>query len=67
MWWRDLLLVKSGHPELITNPDQTAALQALAARLDLPSIYARIIAIQTAVGQLAAAVNPRLVLESLVL
>ena len=67
MWWRDLLLVKSGHPELITNPDQAAALQTLADRLELSAIYARIIAIQTAVGQLAAAVNPRLVLESLVL
>ncbi len=67
MWWRDLLLVKSGHPELITNLDQTAALQALADRLDPPAIYARITAIQTAIAQLAAGVNPRLVLESLVL
>ncbi len=67
MWWRDLLLVKSGHPELITNPDQATALHTLAARLDLSAIHARIIAVQTAAGQLAAAVNPRLVLESLVL
>jgi DNA polymerase-3 subunit delta' len=67
MWWRDLLLVKSGHAELITISDQAAALTSVAVRLDLPAIYARITALQTASAQLVAAVNPRLVLESLAL
>lgn len=67
MWWRDLLLISSGHPELITNLDQLPQLKQLAPRLDPPAIHARIVAIQTALTQLGMGVNPRLVLENLTL
>ncbi len=66
-WWRDLLLVKSGRAALVTNVDQSDALKPLVARYQVPAIYARIHAIQQAQTQLAASVNPRLVLESLML
>jgi DNA polymerase-3 subunit delta' len=66
-WWRDLLLVKEGCPEAVTNIDQEAVLRGKAQRYSLRQIQEIIRAIQEAARQLEQNVNPRLALEVLLL
>ena len=66
-WWRDLLLVKGGCPEAVTNIDQQAALQEMAGRYTLEQVRGFIKAIQDTAEQLERHVNPRLALEVLML
>ncbi|MFC2016851.1 ATP-binding protein [Chloroflexota bacterium] len=66
-WWRDLLLVKVGCNDIITNIDWSATLIEIARGYNLSQIKAFINSIQTAGEQLRQNANPRLVLEVLML
>jgi DNA polymerase-3 subunit delta' len=66
-WWRDLLLVKIGCYDLITNVDRLTLLVKLAEDYQLAQIRAFIDSIQAAGEQLRQNANPRLVLEVLML
>jgi DNA polymerase-3 subunit delta' len=66
-WWRDLLLVKEGCAELITNVDQEATLDQYSEDYSLADISQFIEAIRAALKQLEQNANPRLVLEVLML
>ncbi len=66
-WWRDLLLVKVGYNEVITNVDLEATLIDGARGYKLAQIKAFINSIQAAGEQLRQNANPQLVLEVLML
>jgi len=66
-YWRDLLLVKIGCSNIITNVDQLAMLVEMAKGYRLAQIKAFINSIQVAGEQLRQNANPRLVLEVLML
>ena len=66
-WWRDLLLVKAGCSDIITNVDRLAALTEMSAGYSLAQIKDFIKSIQEAKEQLRQNANPRLVLEVLML
>jgi len=66
-WWRDLLLVKVGCDNVITNIDHKAALVDMAGGYKLAQIKGFINSIQAAEEQLRRNANPRLVLEVLML
>jgi len=66
-WWRDLLLIKVGCGDTITNVDQLATLNEIANGYNLAQIRAVINSIQAAGEQLGQNANPRLVLEVLML
>lgn len=66
-WWRDLLLVKVGCKEAITNVDLEAILIDGARGYKLAQIKAFINSIQAAGEQLRQNANPQLVLEVLML
>jgi len=66
-WWRDLLLVKVGCSEAITNIDLEAKLVEMARGYSLAQIRAVIGSLQAAEEQLKQNANPQLVLEVLML
>jgi DNA polymerase-3 subunit delta' len=66
-WWRDILLVKTGCDSDIVNIDHLAAFTEVAGSLTLFQIKETIIKINEALQQLKINVNPRLVLEALML
>jgi len=66
-WWRDLLLVKVGCSDNITNVDLEARLVEMDRGYSLAQIRAFINSIQAAGEQLRQNANPRLVLEILML
>jgi len=66
-WWRDLLLVKLGCGDGITNIDRKDLLVELAQGYSLAEIRVFISSIQAAAEQLGQNANPRLVLEVLML
>lgn len=66
-WWRDLLMVASGTPELVMNMDQLSTLNSLARRVTPENAHSVIASIQRTRQQLFENVNPRLALESLTL
>jgi DNA polymerase-3 subunit delta' len=66
-YWRDLMLVRLGCDEAITNIDRRDELAALAGRYRLEQIKGFITGIQTAADQLRKNVNPRLALEVMML
>ncbi|TES81600.1 MAG: AAA family ATPase [Dehalococcoidia bacterium] len=66
-WWRDLLLVKLGATDTITNVDHEAELADMERGYSLAQIRAFINSIQAAGEQLRQNANPRLVLEVLML
>ena len=66
-WWRDLLLVKLGCNDAVTNIDLKAMLVDMARGYNLAQIKAVINSIQAAGEQLRQNANPRLVLEVLML
>ena len=70
MWldlWRDLLLVKVGFNEAVTNIDLEAKLADLASDFSLAEIRAVISSLISAGDELRQNANPRLVLEVLML
>jgi len=66
-WWRDLMLVKVGCGDTITNVDLEARLVEMVRGYSLTQIKAFIDSIQAAGEQLRQNANPRLVLEVLML
>ena len=66
-YWRDLLLVKMGCGDIITNVDRSAVLVEMARGYGLSQIKAFICSIRAAGEQLRQNANPRLVLEVLML
>jgi len=66
-WWRDLLLVKAGCRDIITNVDLKARLIEMAMSYSLAQIRSIISSIQAAIKQLGQNANPRLVLEVLMI
>ncbi|MFC2065723.1 ATP-binding protein [Chloroflexota bacterium] len=66
-YWHDLLLVKTGCDDLITNVDRLATLAEMAQCYRLAQIKVFIQSIQMVVEQLRQNANPRLALEVLML
>jgi DNA polymerase-3 subunit delta' len=66
-WWRDLLLVKGGSGEYITNCDRESILRDQAQGYALRQIKEFIVHLQEAAEQLELNANPRLVLEVVML
>ena len=66
-FWRDLLLVKAGLPEAVTNLDYAGRLQTLTDGFNIRQIRAAISAIVLSRKQLRQNASPRLVLEVLML
>ena len=66
-WWRDVLMVKQGVQEFATNLSRLERLQATAENLSTAQITGAIEAIQEARQHLERNVNPRLVMENLML
>jgi DNA polymerase-3 subunit delta' len=66
-WWRDVILIKEGCVQFITNIDRDTALRSHAECYSLVGIRGFMQAIQDAVVQLGQNANPRLVLEVLML
>ncbi len=66
-WWRDLLLVKVGSNDTITNIDRSATLIEMSKGYNLAQIKVFINNIQATGEQLRLNVNPQLALEMLML
>lgn len=66
-WWRDLLLVKGGCSQAITNVDQEGPLWSWSERLSTGEILAFIKAVVATLESLERNVHPRLALEALLL
>jgi DNA polymerase-3 subunit delta' len=66
-WWRDLLLIKGGCSDFITNIDRESTLYSEAESYHLTGIKGFIRSLQQAMEALGQNANPRLVLEVLML
>jgi len=66
-WWRDMMLLKAGIPDGVTNIDRLDALNAAAAGLSLIQIRAFIESLRSCGRQLRQNASPRLALEVLML
>ena len=66
-WWRDLMLVKVGCGDTVTNVDMSATLDEMSRHYRLEQIRDFIESLQAAKEQLGQNANPRLVLEVLML
>jgi len=66
-WWHDVMLVKTGCNQSITNVDREETLVKMAKGYSLAQIKAFITGIQSAMVQLKQNANPRLALEVLML
>ena len=66
-WWRDVLLIKHGLNDAVTNAEWSAALEAVAGTLDTPAALAAAKAVQATARALEANATPRLALEVFVL
>ena len=66
-YWRDMMLVKTGCPQLIINSDRKDEIIKIAERFSLVGIKNAIARIRAAGTQLKQNVNPRLALEVLML
>ena len=66
-WWRDVLLVKAGNSEAVTNVDREAELKEMSARYSLVKIRYFLRDVQAASEQLKKNINPQLVMEVLML
>ena len=66
-WWRDLLVVRAGAAELVTNVDREDEIRELARRLDFGTILDAVRRIRRARRLLEQNVHPRLTLDNLAL
>jgi DNA polymerase-3 subunit delta' len=66
-WWRDLLVLKNGNGEFISNVPATEALQRHARWISMPQVIGAIKKIQDTMSYLDGNINPRLALEVLML
>jgi DNA polymerase-3 subunit delta' len=66
-FWRDVLFCCSGAQTPLTNIDRLAGIEALAGRLSLAEAHRMVAAAEGAIDQLERNVNPRLLVEVLLL
>jgi DNA polymerase-3 subunit delta' len=66
-FWRDLLLCASRADAPLVNIDWEKELRSLAAKIGLPAARASLAALESGLGKLDANVNPRLLVEVLLL
>ena len=66
-WWRDVMMVKEGTPELAANLSRLDSFQAASEALSRTQVVGAIKSVQRAVEHLERNVNPRLALEGLML
>ena len=66
-WWRDVLLIKSGHEELVSNAPAMENLRRHAGWLSTPQVVKAISAIRETMDHLESNINPRLSLDVLML
>ncbi|MDP6454540.1 MAG: DNA polymerase III subunit delta' [SAR202 cluster bacterium] len=66
-WWRDVMVISEGKPELVWNVSRSAALKSTAEALRTSQAAATVKAVQRAIDLLQRNVNPRLVIEELML
>ena len=66
-WWRDVLLIKHGLRDAVTNAEWSGALEAVAGTLEAPTALAAAKAVEAARNALNANATPRLALEVLML
>ena len=66
-WWRDVLIIKEGVPELVTNVSRMDTLQIAAKALSSAQVVGALRAIQETSHYLERNVNARLALEELML
>jgi len=66
-WWRDLLLVKLGNGDAVTNIDRESTLNEIAAQYTIDQIHYFIRHVQSVMLNLKKNVNPQLVMEVLML
>jgi DNA polymerase III gamma/tau subunit len=66
-WWHDLLLTRSGQPNLVANLDCQKTLAEQASSLNIGEISNYLTVLSLAQDYLMKNVNPRLVFESLML
>jgi DNA polymerase-3 subunit delta' len=66
-WWRDLMVLKEGVPELVVNQDRQEVLEQLAQRFQTRKITAVVQEVLATLERLEQNANPRLALEVLML
>ena len=66
-WWRDMLVLKEGLDDRVTNSSRTAALRSMADPLSTDQIASAVAALLATVENLGRNANPRLALEGLML
>lgn len=66
-WWRDLLVVRAGAADLVTNVDREDEIRKLAQRLDFGTILDAVRQVRRARRLLEQNVHPRLTLDNLAL
>ena len=66
-WWRDLLVLKKGEREFVSNTPALEALQRHAGWIPTPQVVEAIKRTRDTIGYMEANVNPRLALEVLML
>ncbi|MBI2859120.1 MAG: DNA polymerase III subunit delta' [Chloroflexi bacterium] len=66
-WWRDILLLKAGCPDEVTNLDYIDKLEAQSHLFEASEITSSLSAIQTAAGNITLNANTKLTLEFLML
>ena len=66
-WWRDILLVRSGCPELVTNVGSIARLSVQANRYEIGQLCSFLSGVELARIQLQQNVNARLAIEVMLL
>ena len=66
-WWRDVLLIKEGVPEFVTNLSRMDTIKAMADALTSAQIVGAVNAVQEVSDYLEHNINPRLALEELML
>jgi DNA polymerase-3 subunit delta' len=66
-WWRDVMIVCEGKPELVWHTSRRSTLEAVASGLDAAQSAVAVKAVERAVSLLERNVNPRLALEELML
>ena len=66
-WWRDVLLIKEGGEEHVSNIDQMASLRRVAEQVTTRQVASTITGIRDTIEALESNANPRLALETLML
>lgn len=66
-YWRDVMLCTAGSSAALTNIDHEAEIRSLAQRVDLATARARVSDLERGIARLDAYINPRMLLDVLLL